>query len=170
MESPVSTPCFPLDCMYTSCLVTSSPPPQFLYWPQTVVAETRSVPQSIFPTHSHGDESTYYSDTRLNKEQATGISESLTMSRCPVLYTSNKDSLFQEAWRIHCQKDRQGINLDIWKIITFKIKLFTEHGALLLQSAVTSATSAIFKGAGNKEEDSAPYKLESCGCMWSSSL
>lgn len=102
--------------MYTSCLVTSSPPPQFLYWPQTVVAETRSVPQSIFPTHSHEDQSTYHSDTRLNKEQATGLSESLTMSRCPVLYTSNKDFLFQEARRIHCQKDRQGINLDIWKI------------------------------------------------------
>lgn len=71
------------------------------------------------------------------------------MSRCPVLDTSNRDSLFQDAWRIHCQKDRQGINLDMWKIITFKIKLFEEHRALLLQNAVTSATSGILKGAGN---------------------
>lgn len=58
----------------------------------------------------------------------------------PSLDTSNRDSLFQEAWRILCQKDS---DLDIWKIIRVKIKLFRDHGALLLQNAVTSAEHVV---------------------------
>lgn len=54
----------------------------------------------------------------------------------------------------------KGINLDIWKIISFKVKLFVWHCALLLQNTVTSATSDVSNDAGNMEQDSALCKME----------
>lgn len=58
----------------------------------------------------------------------------------PSLDTSNRDSLFQEVWRILWQKDS---DLDIWKITGVKIKLFIDYGALLLQNAVTSTEHVV---------------------------
>lgn len=139
MESPGSSPGLPSDHWYNSgpALLHLS-----FFSSHRLVAETRSASATKCPSNHSQEAGSEY----LSLRHWTPWREGYRTFRkrhnvhMPSLDTSNRDSFFQEAWRILWQNDS---DLDIWKIIRVKIKLFIDHGILLLQNAVTSAEHVV---------------------------